>query len=579
MTVVNTINDLKNAPIPSDNFIKVLYYAKPGDNGGGDFYWDSSDLTSVEDKGTIFQSTVSANGRWKRLFNGPVFLDWFGADPTGSADSYTPLQNAIAYLKAIGGGKLVLSGKYTMLSSVLLDNMNGITIEGNARNESVSGGIKRSVLDFTGAPANTDYLVVKGFKDISIQNINIINTRAVTPATQQERSKILELYGGFNFKIDNITIESNLGSSVRPFSLGKSNDEIPSNPGAYAVFAGSVSNIDIYQSSGGIGMLCGVANTSLNIRAVYLRGCGYVVDGTVYSTFISCATDGSDTNGYLIKGNANSNANSLTFVSCGAEQASKSAFRIEDGANNIRLINPQSAANNKSGDGTIGSLLTIQYGGSGNLIGGIAIESPTDIVPGTGTNYSIYGGANVGDLHINSMFFYPTTKPVGGDPTWLKTAVTFSTAGRLEVPDLTVKNNGVSLAKEGHTLLSGARYASTVITSPANYIYLYPGSGANEGLITPYSSIRAIVLEILTDITSSDGGTAFDLFIGDGIGHGVTFLIESSLSLTTGAKIKKIYNNLPPITDTSLGLMLQMQNGKSFSSGSVKVTVFFESLS
>jgi hypothetical protein len=68
----------------------------------GMFVRDDSDTTTADNGGTVI---VATNGkRWKRRFNGTVMADWFGADPTGVANSSPAWAAAIAYLKAIGGG-------------------------------------------------------------------------------------------------------------------------------------------------------------------------------------------------------------------------------------------------------------------------------------------------------------------------------------------------------------------------------------------------------------------------------------------------------------------------------------------
>ena len=45
----------------------VRGYWQPGDGGGGMFYWDPADNTSVNNDGTVIQTEGVSMGRWKRL--------------------------------------------------------------------------------------------------------------------------------------------------------------------------------------------------------------------------------------------------------------------------------------------------------------------------------------------------------------------------------------------------------------------------------------------------------------------------------------------------------------------------------
>jgi hypothetical protein len=56
------------------------------DSGGGSFYWDGAS-TATDDGGTIIRPTAIAApdpGRWKRIYNGELQAEWFGARGDGS---------------------------------------------------------------------------------------------------------------------------------------------------------------------------------------------------------------------------------------------------------------------------------------------------------------------------------------------------------------------------------------------------------------------------------------------------------------------------------------------------------------
>lgn len=65
-----------------------------GDGGGGDWYWDADDSSSPDNVGTVLGS---GQGRWKRLFSGPLNVRWFGAKGDGIADDTAPINNSITY--------------------------------------------------------------------------------------------------------------------------------------------------------------------------------------------------------------------------------------------------------------------------------------------------------------------------------------------------------------------------------------------------------------------------------------------------------------------------------------------------
>lgn len=71
-----------NPTVKGQKFDLISYYAN-GSSGGGLFYYDDSDTTSPDNGGTCF---VTASGkRIKRIFTGPVRVEWFGSDGLGLA--------------------------------------------------------------------------------------------------------------------------------------------------------------------------------------------------------------------------------------------------------------------------------------------------------------------------------------------------------------------------------------------------------------------------------------------------------------------------------------------------------------
>ncbi len=86
-----------------------------GDGGGGMFYWDEDDLSTLDDGGTVIVPNLNPThdpghpvparrGCWKRIYSGALNLAWFGANPTGAGvDNTVALFNALKVVTAAGG--------------------------------------------------------------------------------------------------------------------------------------------------------------------------------------------------------------------------------------------------------------------------------------------------------------------------------------------------------------------------------------------------------------------------------------------------------------------------------------------
>ncbi|MBO9605109.1 MAG: hypothetical protein J7639_04130 [Paenibacillaceae bacterium] len=120
-----TIAELRAVPAAAAD---VLYLVR--DRGmEGYFYYDSADSSSADNTGTIVVSTVSG-ARFKRVFEGPVNVRWFGADE-GLADNAASFQQAIDYCATgtVNKSLYIPEGEYAFTTGLQVK----CKIEGGAR--------------------------------------------------------------------------------------------------------------------------------------------------------------------------------------------------------------------------------------------------------------------------------------------------------------------------------------------------------------------------------------------------------------------------------------------------------------
>lgn len=114
---VPTMAALRDFKAKSDECMFVAGYYAPGDGGGGNFYWDAS-ATGADDGGaTIIPNTQPAQGRWRRVIDGPISIRWFGAKGTGASDTADLNRQAIMAAIAaapIGGTVFMPTGTYLL---------------------------------------------------------------------------------------------------------------------------------------------------------------------------------------------------------------------------------------------------------------------------------------------------------------------------------------------------------------------------------------------------------------------------------------------------------------------------------
>ncbi|MGO4289705.1 phage tailspike polysaccharide lyase family protein [Chitinophaga sp. RAB17] len=129
MTIVN-INALRSIAVPQLNeAYNVLGHSVAGDGGGGVFYWDSTDVSSPDNDGTII-SSINTNGRWKRIFDGSVVnAKWFGARGDGISDDTGALSRAFKYNVFIPEGRYKITSTIIVTNNIILNCAKGAIID------------------------------------------------------------------------------------------------------------------------------------------------------------------------------------------------------------------------------------------------------------------------------------------------------------------------------------------------------------------------------------------------------------------------------------------------------------------
>lgn len=172
------VNLLSNLQTTTDFTNKtVLGFYEPYDGGGGEFYWDASNV-SEPIPGMIIESDAYLVGRWIRIIKDNTYnLLHFGAKNDGSYDNYDALKACNLYINSKGTGKLIIPrghyfiDKYAteeeLQPDFLFDNLNYFEIEGYGAKISFNGDFIRTTVNVRGIGIwilRSENVVIKGLE-------------------------------------------------------------------------------------------------------------------------------------------------------------------------------------------------------------------------------------------------------------------------------------------------------------------------------------------------------------------------------------------------------------------------------
>jgi len=118
--VVDSIEELKNLLYSDYTRVFVTGYFSAGDGGGGHYRYDSSDVISADNLGSII--VADDGGRWKLIQTSPLSVKQFGARGNAVSDDQPAIQATIEAVITSGGGTVYFPGSGYFIGSPVVLN-------------------------------------------------------------------------------------------------------------------------------------------------------------------------------------------------------------------------------------------------------------------------------------------------------------------------------------------------------------------------------------------------------------------------------------------------------------------------
>jgi hypothetical protein len=166
--------------------VTLAGYYNPGDGGGGDFVWESSD-TTADNGGTVIKVTATSTGRLHRiqpssnygsqLPNTTLDIRWFGAIPDVSTDC-TPGILA-AYNSAVFGGSNESPALYAPAGQYLLLTKLNLSAGSSTAFTLFGDGMNATIFVYYFQSSDTAMWDIGNFPYVSIRNVGFTNLGGV----------------------------------------------------------------------------------------------------------------------------------------------------------------------------------------------------------------------------------------------------------------------------------------------------------------------------------------------------------------------------------------------------------------
>jgi hypothetical protein len=129
---LSSIAALRSVSKATYSYVRVVGYYAQGDGGGGTYWYNSADTTSLDNGGTII--VAADGGRWNLQLIEPISVKQFGAKGDGANDDTSSMQSAI---NAAGAGGTVIVPAGTYLLSATLNALTNQSIVGGGPNSTI----------------------------------------------------------------------------------------------------------------------------------------------------------------------------------------------------------------------------------------------------------------------------------------------------------------------------------------------------------------------------------------------------------------------------------------------------------
>jgi hypothetical protein len=414
--------------------------------------------------------------------------EWWGADPTNTSDSLAAFNACLANAK---GRTVELSGGYKFSGPLLVDYADGygLTIRGQGAAMITANGLtyNKCFLNFDGIAAGSKALTFKGVRGLVLENFFVSHKTSGTGGGTAVWLTQLDV-----FRISRVDIESQTGSSGAGFQFGATN-------GVDCAFMGLVEACEVF-CQGGASFGVYPACTSITFLNCYQEGGYFFNKGSVYTTYITCASEGAPLFGYILNGTANT-----TFVQCAGEANGRGVFYLQSGCSQTNLISPFGAGNNTSNIAVEGDLVFLDGTAGANT--NVLITSPTSLSSGSNTTSNIGATGTNGYTEIQNIYSPNLPKGLGGSQVW-KTGYLVTT-GDLEVQTFTpVITNWTNVGTPTITaklVKKGKLVTFTVKVAPGTSIKSVAGSSY---ISLPVAEWGGLLIEGAASVVDSNAATA-----------------------------------------------------------------------